>query len=155
MWGAWLGFVWLLPCAWTDARTERLPHRLTLTGLGAAVLVRGGLLVAEPAAWPVVVQAVLVGAAALWLHHHRRPDGRHALGGGDVPLLTGLALLCPVLLAGALVFALLSMLAGALLRWRLRPMTLAPAICAGWALSWGIIAALRQAGGLTGPLPLC
>ena len=136
-----LGLCWLVPCAWTDGRTGRLPRPLTLTGLALALALRLILIAADPAGrWPALAWGLAVGAAALWLH--RRPDrrGRERLGGGDVPLLTGLALLCPVLLGAGWLAGTAWLAAVRLRRGPGRPAPLAPALCGGWGIATGIIA---------------
>ena len=128
------GLLWLLPCAWTDARTGRLPHPLTHIGLAGALALRLILIAAGHGDAVPLLAGLLVGAVSLHLHRRGR------MGGGDVPVLTGLALLSPPLLAGASL---------AVLAWqigqRLRPGTaagplpMAPPLLVGWAATAGIM----------------
>lgn len=134
---ALVGLLWLLPCAWSDARTGRLPHRLTLTGLAVALVLRLSLIAFAQGGWLPVLIAIVVGSAALGLHWNER------LGGGDVPMLTGLALLSPPLLAAGSVAVLLWQVCTRLWERSERvAQPLAPGLLGGWAIAAGIMCAL-------------
>ena len=130
------GLIWLVPCAWSDARTGRLPHLLTLTGLAGALVLRLSLIAFGQGSWLPVVIAVVIGSAALGLHWNDH------MGGGDVPMLTGLALLSPPLLAAASIVALIGQAGIRLRRRTADALPLAPGILGGWAIAAGIMCAL-------------